>query len=221
MIELCPCTEPGEIEARSFAIIDAEAPEPRPFSGTAWSVARRLIHTCGDMDILSRLVLPVAAVEAGMAALRRGAPVFTDTEMACRGVPKRRMEALGSTVLSLLALPGVHERARRERCTRSRAALLEAAPLLPGAIVAIGNAPTALLALLELLEQGLAAPALIIGMPVGFVNAAESKELLCRSPYPHLCLRGRKGGSPLAAASVNALAELVLQPSKNESPFEI
>ena len=212
MMELCPCTEPMEIEARSFAIIDAEIPEPRPFAGYAWSVARRLIHTCGDVDILPRLVLPEAAVESGIAALRRGAPVFTDTEMACHGIPKRRMDALGTSARSLLSLPGVDERAKRETCTRSRAALLEAAPLLPGALVAIGNAPTALLALLEMLEQGLAAPALIIGMPVGFVNAAESKELLCNSPYPHVCLRGRKGGSPLAAASVNALAELALKP---------
>ena len=211
-MELCPCTDPGEIEARSFAIIDAEIPAPRPFSGAAWSVARRLIHTCGDVDILPRLVLPEAAVESGIAALRRGAPVFTDTEMACCGIPRRRMDALGSSARSLLSLPGVKERAMREICTRSRAALLEAASLLPGALVAIGNAPTALLALLEMLEQGLAAPALIIGMPVGFVNAAESKELLCRSPYPHVCLRGRKGGSPLAAASVNALAELALHP---------
>jgi precorrin-8X/cobalt-precorrin-8 methylmutase len=217
-MEPYPCAEPEEIEARSFAIIDAEIPEPRPFSGSAWSIARRLIHTCGDKDILPQLVLPAAAVEAGIAALRRGAPVFTDTEMACRGIPARRMDALGTTACSLLSLPGVRarhahtERALRERCTRSRAAMLEAAPLLPGAIVAIGNAPTALLALLEMLEQGLAAPALIIGMPVGFVNAAESKELLLQSPYPHLCLRGRKGGSPLAAASVNALAELALNP---------
>ena len=210
-MELYPRATPEEIEARSFAIIDAETPEPRPFSGATWSIARRLIHTCGDMDILPWLVLPDAAVDAGITALRRGAPVFTDTEMACHGVPERRLRTLGSTVRSLLSLPGVNERAIWGKYTRSRAALLEAAPLLPGALVAIGNAPTALLTLLEMLEQGLAAPALIIGMPVGFVNAVESKELLCQSPYPHLCLRGRKGGSPLAAASVNALAELALQ----------
>jgi precorrin-8X/cobalt-precorrin-8 methylmutase len=211
MIELYPCAEPWEIEARSFARIDAEVPAPRPFVGAAWSVARRLIHTCGDMEILPLLVLPDASVEAGIAALRRGAPVFTDTEMARCGIPERRMNALGTRVRPLLCLPGVNEHAIREKCTRSRAALLEAAHLLPGAIVAIGNAPTALLALLEMLEHGLGAPALIIGMPVGFVNAAESKELLCQSPCPHLCLRGRKGGSPLAAACVNALAELALQ----------
>jgi len=193
-------------------MIDAEIPEPRPFAGTVWNIARRLIHTCGDVDILPQLVLSAAAVEAGITALRRGAPVFTDTEMACCGIPKRRMGALGTTARPLLSLPGIHERASREKCTRARAALLEAAPLLPDAIVAIGNAPTALLTLLEMLAQGLAAPALIIGMPVGFVNAAASKELLCRSPYPHLCLRGRKGGSPLAAASVNALAELAFHP---------
>jgi precorrin-8X/cobalt-precorrin-8 methylmutase len=210
VIKLSPLAGPAEIEALSFAVIDAEVPEPRPFAGAAWSVARRLIHACGDPDITARLVLPPAAVEAGVAALLRGAPVFTDTEMACRGIPSRRIKALGTTARSLISLPGVEAAAKRGGITLSRAAVLEAAPRLPGSITAIGNAPTALLALLELLGEGLAPPALIIGMPVGFVNAAESKELLCASPWPHLCLRGRKGGSSLAAAAVNALAETAL-----------
>lgn len=203
------CADPREIEARSFAIIDAEVSD-KPFCGAAWSIARRLVHTCGDFEVLAQLVLPAEAVAAGVNALRNKAPVFTDTEMALHGIPRRRMEALGCTARSLLALPGVKERAAQEGVTLSRAAVLEAAPLLPGSITAIGNAPTALLALLELLENGLAPPALIIGMPVGFVNAAQSKDMLCRSPYPHLALRGRKGGSPLAAATVNALAQLAL-----------
>ncbi len=201
---------PREIEARSFAIIDAEI-AAKPFTGDAWSVARRLIHTCGDVDILPRLVLPDAAVAAGVAALHAGAPVFTDTRMAVHGIPARRLDALGTSACSLLSLPGVKARAKAEDITLSRAAVLEGAPLLAGSIVAIGNAPTALLALLELLGNGLPPPALIVGMPVGFVNAAESKELLAASPYPHLTLLGRKGGSPLAAAAVNALAELALR----------
>lgn len=205
-----PHLTPMEIEHRSFAVIEAELPE-RPFSGPAWKVARRLIHATGDTDIAASLVLPSAAVEMGVAALRHGALVFTDTEMAAYGIPARRMQALGTRARSLLSLPGVAERAAKENITRARAAVLEAAPLLPACIMAVGNAPTALLALLELLEDGLPPPALIIGMPVGFVHAAESKELLCASPWPHLSLKGRKGGSALAAAAVNALAELALE----------
>ena len=205
------CNSPKEIEAQSFAIIDAEI-NPKPFDGAAWAVARRLVHTCGDTDLVSQLVLPDTSIQAGLAALRRKAPIFTDTEMACRGIPERRLLALGTQARCLLSLPGCNELADAQNCTRSRAAMLTAAPMLPGSILAIGNAPTALLTLLELLDGGLSPPALIIGMPVGFVNAAESKALLCQSPWPHLSIRGRKGGSPLAAAAVNALAELLLHP---------
>ena len=212
MIKLHDCKTPGAIEAQSFAIIDAEITN-KIFAGPAWAIARRLVHTSGDLELVSQLVLPETAIQAGLEALRRKAPIFTDTEMACHGIPKRRLLALGTQARCLLSLPGCSERAQAEQITRSRAAMLAAAPLLPDAIVAIGNAPTALLALLELLAQGLKAPALIIGMPVGFVNAAEAKALLCQSPWPHLSIRGRKGGSPLAAAAVNALAELLLNPT--------
>lgn len=199
---------PDAIEARSFALIDAEVPEPRPFSGPAWEVARRLIHTTGDTSLPADLVLPAAAVAAGVAALRAGATVFTDTRMACVGIPARRLAPLGASAVCLLDLPGVADKAAAEGITRSRAAMLLAGPRLAGSLVAIGNAPTALLTLLELLDHGLPAPALIIGMPVGFVNAAESKALLEQSPWTALVLRGRRGGSPLAAAAVNALADI-------------
>lgn len=205
---------PSIIEARSFAIIDAEIPEPRPFTGHAWEVARRLIHTTGDPALARDLWLPDTAVAAGVKALRRGAAIFTDTRMVCAGMPQRRLKPLGCTAQCLLDLPGVMGQAIRGGITRSRAAMLLAAPQLTGAVVAIGNAPTALLTLLEVLDDmpNLAcAPALIIGMPVGFVNAAESKALLERSPWPALTVRGRKGGSPLAAATVNALAEIALR----------
>ena len=208
MSTLDPASTPESIESRSFAIIDAEIPEPRPFRGPVWQVARRLIHTTGDPGILPDLRLPDDAVAAGTAALRRGCTVFTDTEMARYGMVPRRLDPLGVRVESLMALPGVAERAGNAGITRARAGVLTIAPRLSGAIVAIGNAPTALLALLELLDAGTPPPALIIGMPVGFVNAAESKELLHARPYPHLTLLGRKGGSPLVAAAVNALAVL-------------
>lgn len=200
---------PDDIEARSFAIIDAEV-QPRAFVGHAWEIARRLIHTSGDITLSADLLLPDAAVAAGVAALQRGATIFADTRMAQAGMPLRRLSPLGVKVISLPELlppPSAHTLSvAKPGITRSRAAMLLAAPRLSGAIVAIGNAPTALLTLLELLDRGTPPPALIIGMPVGFVNAAESKALLAQSPYPSLILAGRKGGSPLAAATINALA---------------
>lgn len=205
---------PEAIEARSFAIIDAELPEPRPFAGPLWEVARRCIHALGDTAILPDLRLDAAALERGVAALRAGRPVFTDTRMAAAGLPARRMDRLGVEVTPLMALSGVAGQARARGVTRAAAGIRMISDRLAGALVVIGNAPTALLALLEALEGRTPAtgPALIVGMPVGFVNAAQSKELLAQSPWPHFTLLGRKGGSAAAAACVNALAELALRP---------
>lgn len=208
---LDPASTPEDIEARSFAVIDAETPEPRPFQGKLWQVARRMIHTMGDVDILPCLRMDERAVEAGIAALGRGCTVFTDTEMARQGMMPRRLDPLGVNVCCLLAGSETAAYAGAHNCTRSRAGVLLRKESLGGHIVAIGNAPTALLALLEILDAGAPPPALIIGVPVGFVNAAESKELLHAGPYPHLTLLGRKGGSPLAASVVNALAVLALE----------
>ena len=209
-VELDPACTPQEIEARSFAIIDAEIPEPRPFSGGLWEVARRCVHTLGDTEIVADLRLSRDGLAAGVAALRRGCTVYTDTRMAAAGLPLRRLTPLGVTVTPLMGLPGLEEISRRRGVTRSRAGIDMIADRLAGQIMAIGNAPTALLALLEALSQGAPAPALVVGMPVGFVNAAQSKELLRQSPWPHFTLLGRKGGSAVAAACVNALAELAL-----------
>lgn len=202
---------PAEIEARSFAIIDAEAGEPKPFARYAWQIARRLAHTSGDMSLLGSLHLPDAAIRAGLDALAAKAPVFTDTRMACCGIPMRRMQPLGVSVECFLAEGRIAEEAARRGITRARAGMEALGPRLQGAVVAIGNAPTALLALLDMIDAGAPRPALVIGMPVGFVNAAESKELLMRRTDIHcLAVRGRRGGSPLAAATVNALAEILL-----------
>lgn len=206
---LDPASSPRDIEARSFAIIDAEAGEAKPFTGHAWGIARRLVHSSGDMTLLDSLYLPDTAIAAGIAALRRGAPVFTDTEMVRAGIPLRRMRPLGVTVTCLLGLTGVAKTAKARGITRSRAGIEMLGDKLGGAVVAIGNAPTALLALLEYLDADGPAPALVIGMPVGFVNAAESKErLMTRSDVAGLSIIGRRGGSPLAAATVNALADI-------------
>ena len=208
--DLDPASTPQEIEARSFAIIDAEIPEPRAFSGGLWEVARRCVHTLGDTEIVADLRLSRDGLAAGVAALRRGCTVYTDTRMAAAGLPLRRLTPLGVTVTPLMGLPGLEEISRSLGVTRSRAGIAMIAGRLSGQIMVIGNAPTALLALLEALSQGAPAPALVVGMPVGFVNAAQSKELLRQSPWPHFTLLGRKGGSAVAAACVNALAELAL-----------
>ncbi|WP_165078617.1 MULTISPECIES: precorrin-8X methylmutase [unclassified Desulfovibrio] len=212
-VTLDPAATPEAIEARSFAIIDAELPEPRPFAGPLWEVARRCIHALGDTAILPDLRLSGSALERGVSALRAGKPVFTDTRMAAAGLPARRMARLGVEVVPLMGLDGVGEAARAEGVTRAAAGIRMISDRLAGAVIVIGNAPTALLALLEELEgrPAEAGPALIVGMPVGFVNATQSKELLAESPWPHFTLLGRKGGSAVAAASVNALAELALQ----------
>lgn len=210
-VELDSACTPQDIENRSFAIIDQELPPPRPFEGPLWQVARRCIHTLGDTDILGDLRLSAEGLEAGVAALSRGCTVYTDTRMAAAGLPMRRLTPLGVTVTPIMALPGLDELARAKKTTRSRAGLESLAGQMSGHIMVIGNAPTALLGLLDVLDQGAPPPALIVGMPVGFVNAAQSKELLRRSPWPHFTLLGRKGGSAVAAACVNALADLALE----------
>lgn len=210
-VELDSACTPQDIENRSFAIIDQELSPPRPFEGPLWQVARRCIHTLGDTDILGDLRLSAAGLEAGVAALLRGCTVYTDTRMAAAGLPMRRLTPLGVTVTPIMALPGLDELARAKKTTRSRAGLESLAGQMSGHIMVIGNAPTALLGLLDVLDQGAPPPALIVGMPVGFVNAAQSKELLRRSPWPHFTLLGRKGGSAVAAACVNALADLALE----------
>lgn len=210
-IILDPAAKPDEIERKSFAIIDIEIPEPRPYAGTLWEVARRCIHALGDTAIINDLKFDEESLNSGLRALRSGCRIYTDTRMLAAGLVKRRMDPLGITPVALMDLPDTGEISKKEGITRSRAGIRMIAPNLEGSIVAIGNAPTALLALLEELEINPGKPALIIGMPVGFVNAAQSKALLAQSRWPHFTLFGRKGGSAIAAACVNAMAEIVLK----------
>ncbi len=207
---------PADIEARSFAIIDSEVPEPRPFAGAQWTVVRRLIHTSADFDMLSLVRFSPGALEAGVEALSRCAAIVTDTEMCRAGIPERRLLPLGASVQCFMSHPKVAEAAQAAGVTRARVAVDLAAELHPpgrepGPILAVGNAPTALLRILELFREGRLTPSLVIGMPVGFVNAAESKDmLLAEKDLASIVITGRKGGSALAAATVNALAELAL-----------
>jgi precorrin-8X/cobalt-precorrin-8 methylmutase len=204
--------EPGEIEKRSFAIIDAETPEPRPFEGKEWRVVRRMIHTTADFELLSLVRFHPDAVRKGMTALKKGCLVVTDTEMAHMGIPERRMAPLGCRVECYIGDPSVKEKALREKTTRALAAVDSVIHRLDGGIYVVGNAPTALLRLLEWMDKGKCNPALIVGMPVGFVNAVESKALLMeQTTIPYITIAGRKGGSALAACVINQLAEMVLE----------
>ncbi len=206
---------PGEIESRSLAIIDAEVPEPRPFSGEEWAVVRRMIHTTADFDLLNHIRFHPDAVRAGKEALLAGADIVTDTRMALSGIPVRRLEPMGCSVRCLMGEPQVAKRARAEGVTRAWAAVDEAMAHGGADIFVIGNAPTALFRLLDWVGRGARPPKLIVGMPVGFVNAAEAKELLlAQDAVPYITVAGRKGGSSLAASVVNAL--LILARSGGE-----
>ncbi|MBQ7585790.1 MAG: precorrin-8X methylmutase, partial [Desulfovibrionaceae bacterium] len=169
---------PQAIEARSFAIIEEKVKEPRPYQGYLWEVARRCIHTTGDLKLLEILDLKANGLKKGLEALRLGCTIYTDTNMAKAALPKHRYEPLNCKIVSLMDEPKVSELAQRENLTRARADMELIKDKIADQIVVIGNAPTALLALLNILDLGFRAPALIVGMPVGFVNARESKELL-------------------------------------------
>ncbi len=193
------------IYARSFAIIRSEAKLAR-FSPDEERVAVRIIHACGMVEVADDIVFSPGAVAAGRRALSEGAPILCDANMVAHGVTRARLPA-GNAVVCTLSDPGVAELAQRLGETRSAAALELWGERLGGAVVAIGNAPTALFHLLEMLDQGAPKPAVIIGMPVGFVGAAESKEALsAQRAVPFIIVKGRKGGSAMAAAAVNALA---------------
>lgn len=200
-----------DIEARSFAVIEQEVAHPRPFEGPKWLVVRRLIHTSADFELLTLVQFHPQALTAGTRALQEGCLVLTDTEMARAGISSLRMNSLGCRVECHMREQMVIEQAVKNGTTRAAAAVDYAAAELNGAVCVIGNAPTALLRLLELVRAQVCNPALIVGMPVGFINAAESKELLIRQEHvPYITIRGRKGGSSLAAATINQLAVLAL-----------
>ena len=195
----------AEIYRRSFATIRAEADLAR-FAPDEEQVAVRIIHACGMVEIARDIAFTPGAVAAGRAALRAGAPIFCDSKMVANGVTRTRLPA-NNEVICTLDDPRVPEMAARTGNTRSAMAVDLWRERLAGSVVAVGNAPTALFRLLELLDDGVAPPAVIVGMPVGFIGAAESKEtLLADSRAKSLVVRGRKGGSAMAAAALNALA---------------
>ncbi|HYM03047.1 MAG TPA: precorrin-8X methylmutase [Stellaceae bacterium] len=199
-------SDPAEIYRRSFAAIRDEADLSR-LAEDVRVVAVRLIHACGMVDIIADLACSVDCVGKARAALLLGAPVLCDSRMVAEGVIRRRLPASNEVICTL-------DQACAGTTTRSAAAVDLWRPRLGGAVVAIGNAPTALFRLLELIDGGAPKPAAILGFPVGFVGAAESKALLAegRHGVPFLTLLGRRGGSALAAAAVNALAQAERDP---------
>jgi precorrin-8X/cobalt-precorrin-8 methylmutase len=194
-----------EIYQRSFAIIRAESDLDR-FAPEEERVAVRAIHACGTPDLAADLVFSPGAARAGIEALLKGQPILCDSQMVAHGVTRARLPA-SNEVICTLSEPETSRLATSLQTTRSAAAIDLWLDRLAGAVVAIGNAPTALFRLLELLDRGAPPPACVIGMPVGFVGAAESKEaLIAFERVPYIVVRGRRGGSAIAAATVNALA---------------
>jgi len=195
----------AEIYRRSFAIIRAEADLVR-FTAEEERVAVRIIHASGMVEVAPDIAFSSGAVLAGIRALEAGAPILCDAKMVSNGVTRARLPA-DNPVVCTLDDPLTAGLAKELGTTRTAAAMELWRDRLGGAVVAIGNAPTALFRLLEMLDDGAPAPACVIGMPVGFVGAAESKEaLIADGRVPYLAVRGRKGGSAMTAAAINALA---------------
>jgi precorrin-8X/cobalt-precorrin-8 methylmutase len=203
---------PDEIEAGSFQIIDNEAGEHN-WSTDEWQIVRRAIHTSADFEYVQSMIISDDAVENALAALKSGCGIVTDTTMALSGISKARLAPFGCKITCHVADPDVAARAQQEGITRSVAAMRKSVDNPDNRIFVIGNAPTALFELLRLISEGTARPALIIGLPVGFVGAEESKNALASIDHnvPFITNIGRKGGSNVAAAVVNALTILAAQ----------
>lgn len=196
----------AEIYRQSFATIRAET-DLSPFPEDVARVVVRLIHTCGQVDLTEHIAFTPAVVSATHAALASGAPILCDSSMVAAGITAARLPA-GNQVVSLVADPRAAGLASRRATTRSAAGVELWADRLAGAVMAIGNAPTALFRLLELIDEGTAPPVSVLGGPVGFVGSAQSKDELIGNPrgMDYLVVRGRRGGSAMAAAAVNAIA---------------
>ena len=210
-LEKLEFVKPADIETRSFEIISNELAEKGIELDPANElVIKRVIHTSADFEYADTLVFSDQATALGIEALKGGCSVVTDTKMAASGINKRVLGKFGGEVFNFISDPDVAAESKERGLTRSAVCMERAAALGKPLIYAVGNAPTALVRLYEMIQAGEmpVAPALIIGVPVGFVNVVESKELICELDVPHIVARGRKGGSNVAAAIVNALLYL-------------
>ena len=195
---------PADIEKRSFEIITAELGD-RKIPADREAVVKRVIHTTADFEYADTLCFSENAVQKGIEALKNGATIVTDTKMAWSGVSKPSLQKLGGEAHCFISDSDVAETARKNGTTRAVASMDKAVSLGDNTIFAIGNAPTALVRLCELIREGAIHPKLVVGVPVGFVNVVESKELIMQEDVPFIVARGRKGGSNVAAAICNAL----------------
>jgi precorrin-8X/cobalt-precorrin-8 methylmutase len=202
--------KPMDIEKRSFEII-TEILGDTELNLENELVIKRVIHTTADFEYVENLVFSEHAVAKGIEALKNGCDIVTDTQMAKSGINKTILGKLGGQVHCFMSNPDVAAEAKERGITRAIVSMERAAKLDKPCIFAIGNAPTALISLHEQIEQGLLNPALIIGVPVGFVNVVESKELIIASGVPHIVARGRKGGSNVAAAICNAMLYQIMR----------
>ena len=198
---------PADIERRSMEIIESELGSTDGLSETEKLIVKRVIHTTADFDYKQNMKFSENAVQKGLEALKNGAVIVTDTHMAESGISKPAMKALGCRAYCFMSDSDVAERAKRDGTTRAVASMDKAAELFghENVIFAVGNAPTALIRLDELIRVGKVKPALIIGVPVGFVNVVQSKEIIMGGSAPYIVAEGRKGGSGVAAAICNAL----------------
>lgn len=202
------------IEEESFRIIDEEV-GAHGFDELQWQIVRRVIHATGDFEFARLIHFHPEAIRAGKDALNAKAPLFVDTRMIAAGISPSRLEKLGVEVRVPVTEPDSYLMAKELGITRSMAAFRLVSRELDGAIVAVGNAPTALLEIIRIIKDGEARPSLVIGVPVGFVQAAESKEFLKNiSSIPWIIVEGRKGGSPVAVAILHALMDIVLNKIK-------
>lgn len=201
---------PMDIEKRSFEII-SEILGDTPIEAENELVLKRVIHTTADFEYVDNLVFSPHAVTKGIEALRTGCDIVTDTQMARSGINKTILGRLGGQVHCFMSDEDVAQEAKSRGVTRAMVSMERAANLSKPCIFAIGNAPTALICLHELIQAGKLDPALIIGVPVGFVNVVESKELILASSVPYIVARGRKGGSNVAAAICNAMLYQILR----------
>ncbi len=203
--------KPEAIEELSFRIIEEEAGE-HGFQDEQWQIVRRMIHTSADFDYMQTVRFHPEAVNKGIEAIQAGTEVFTDTTMALAGINTRTLAGFGCSTSCHISDPAVTADAAAKGCTRASAAVDAVSERINGCVYVIGNAPTALLRLLEVIREQNLSPALVIGFPVGFVNAAESKDELMQSQVPFISNRGRKGGSNIAASVVNALLKMLPGP---------
>ena len=197
--------KPDEIENLSFQIIEREI-GAHNLRNEQWIIVRRMIHTSADFGYKDMVRFHSDAIKSGLDAIRSGKNIITDTNMARVGIRKREIEQFGGRVRCYMNDQQVHSNAKATGVTRAKIAVDMAVEDMQGGIYVIGNAPTALLRLIELVKEQKARPALIIGLPVGFVNAAESKAALMELDYPYISNVGRKGGSNVAASVINALS---------------